>query len=374
MKIKFTQTNRKFEHVFPALFLTAIICSVFATLGWLHLLPAALAGLAVPLIPQMKQRNIRYVLLGLLGAFLLIRFPSVLDGAKLLANRMFSLSEQTQSYEYDYFAAAGESSAETVLWLSVLAGFFCTLWGNRFNTVLAGSWIIAMAYFGVTPSILWLVILVLAGLLNALPGQQRWFHAIVVTILVAAIAFSMGRIAPEPIKAVSALDDQLRNTLAAAPVTYEQAPVPTQVPEPEIIPPANTQQEQPDHGVQNMAVNILFVVLAALTLAILFIPAVIKDRAAKKREQNRAGLNNADHAAAIKAMYLYAMRFRSLSNTPSEIPANVYAIWQEAAYSDHTMTEDQRKIIHSYMVETAKAAWAEADWKKRLLIQYRIAL
>ena len=84
--------------------------------------------------------------------------------------------------------------------------------------------------------------------------------------------------------------------------------------------------------------------------------------------------HNADHAAAIKAMYLYAMRFRSLSNTPSEIPANVYAIWQEAAYSDHTMTEDQRKIIHSYMVETAKAAWAEADWKKRLLIQYRIAL
>ena len=55
-------------------------------------------------------------------------------------------------------------------------------------------------------------------------------------------------------------------------------------------------------------------------------------------------------------------------------PAQVYAIWQEAAYSDHTMNNAQREAVRAYMTETAKAVWAEADWKKRLAIRYRICL
>lgn len=374
MEITFTNSHRKFENVFSALFFAAILGNVLAALDWLHLLPFGLVGAILPLIPQTKGRRVQYALWGILAAWLLLRFPSMLDGGKLLANRMFALSEAQQSYEYDSFLTSGESAAETVLWLSLLAGNLCALWGNKSNAVLCGLWLLAMAYFGVTPGVLWFVVLVIGAFLSVLPGQHRWFYGLIVGVLVIGIACASVRIAPEPNKTVSALDDHLRDILAAAPVTYEQTPVPTEVPEPEMVPQPETVLEQPDHGVQQMAVNVLFLLLAALTLALLFIPAVIKDRAAKRSEKARAGFDHPDHAAAIRAMYLYAQRWRKLSDVPTEIPAAVYDIWQEAAFSDHTMNETQREAVHTYMKETAERVWLDADWKKRLHIQYRICL
>lgn len=374
MNIQLSGSKRNFSPVFASLFLAAIACNVFATLDWLHLLPFALVGVSLPLIPQTRHRKAQYILWGFLAAWLLCRFPSILDGGKLLANRMFALSQQTQSYEYDYFTVSGESAVEAVLWLSVLAGTLCACWGNKVNVFLCSGWIIAMAYFGVTPGMVWLTILLLTGLLTAIPGQHRWFYGIMTGILVIGIAFAVTRIAPEPSKTVSALDDWLRDTLAVHSVSYEQTPVPTEVPEPELVPQPETEPEQPDHGVQRAVINILFFILAAVTLALLFIPAVVKDRAERKRQLTRAGMDDPDPSAAIRAMYLYARKWRILSETAGEIPAEVNAIWLEAAYSDHPMSEIHRETVHTYMKETAQQVWAEADWKKRLLIRYRICL
>ena len=374
MEIRFTQSGNKRAGVFSALFLAALICNVFAALDWFHLLPAALIGAVLPLIPQMRYRKVQYVLGGVLVVWLLIRVPSLLDGGKLLANRMFALSQQSQSYEYDYFTTSGRSAVEAVLWLSILAGTLCALWGSKVNGILCGMWMLAMAYFGVAPGILWLAVLVWTAFLNVLPGPHRWLYGLATGVLVAGIALAVMQIAPEPSKAVSALDDRLRDTLAVQSVVYEQTPVPTEVPEPEIVPQPETELEQPDHGVQKAALNILFLILAALTLALLFVPAIIKDRAAKRSEKTRAGVHDPDNAKAIRAMYLYARKWRALSETAGEIPSQVYAIWQEAAFSDHAMDEAQRETIHAYMQETAEKVWQEANWKKRLTIQYRICL
>jgi hypothetical protein len=195
----------------------------------------------------------------------------------------------------------------------------------------------------------------------------------VALVLIVGIALGCARLAPEPNKTISQWDEDLRDALAFSSVTYEQMPVPTEVPEPEIVPPPSIEQEQPDHGVQRKLINVLFFVLAALTLAILFIPAVIKDRAAKRSEQNREGLQAEDHSKAIHAMYLYAQRWRELGDN-QPVPEAVYAIWQEAAFSDHPMTGEQRNIVHCYMVDTAKRIWEGADWKMRLRIRYQWCL
>lgn len=374
MEIQFTNSHRNFPNVLPALFLGAIICNVFAVLDWWNLLPFALIGAILPLIPQVRHRKVQYVLWGVLAAWLLIRFDPILDGGKLLANRMFELSERSQSYEYDYFTVSRESALEAVLWLSMLTGTLCAFWGNKSNAVLCGLWLLAMAYFGVTPGIFWLTVLVLGGFLSVLPGQHRWFYGLITVAVVAGIAFAVSALAPEPSDAVSLLDDHLRDVLAVSPVTYEQTPVPTEVPEPELVPQPSTQLEQPDHGVQKAAANVLFFILAGLTLVLLFVPAIFKDRAAKKSQKARAGFDDSDHAAAIRAMYLYAQQWRKLSDTPGQIPAEVKRIWQEAAYSDHTMSQTQREAVHAYMQETAETVWAEAHWKKRLKIRYRICL
>lgn len=374
MKIQFTASRRVWKGVYSALFLGAIICNIFAALDWLSLLPMALIGVILPLIPQARHKKAQYLLWGILALWLIFRFSAILDGAKLLANRMFARSEQTQSYEYTYFAVSGESAVEAAAWLSVLMGNFCLLWGNRGNGALCGVWILAMAYFGVTPGVFWLAALLLAAVLNLLPRGHRWLYALASEILIFGIAFAMLQIAPQPSKAVSRLDDRLRDILAGNSVVYEQTPVPTEVPQPQIIPQPDRQQEQPDHGVQKALINTLFFILAALTLALLFIPAVINDRAAKRREKARAGLDDSDPSAAIRAMYLYAKRWRSLSGSAQEIPADVYAIWQEAAYSDHAMTDSQRETMRIFMKKSAKEAWKEADWKKRLKIRYRHCL
>lgn len=372
MELQFTSSRRNFEKLFAALLLGAVLCNILAALDWLHLIPFALIGGAVLLIPQ--NRKLRYVLCGVLALWLLFRFSSLLDGGKQLANRMFEQSQQTQSYEYDYFAVSGQSAAETVLWLSILTGTLCALWGNKVSIILCGLWMAAMAYFGVTPGIFWLTALLIAAFLNVLPRQQRWFYSLIVGVLAVGIAFAAIKIAPEPIQSVSALDDRLRDALASAPMTYEQTPIPTEVPEPEIVPQPETELKQPDHGVQKAPENILFLVLAGLTLMLLFIPAIVKDRAAKKSEKARKDLHDADHGAAIRAMYLYAQRWRKLSPNGEEIPEEVYAIWQEAAFSDHTMGKKQREKVYAYMKKTAEKIWAEADWKRRLYIRYRVCL
>ena len=373
MELKFTQRSGHGIPLTNALFLGAILSMILATAKSLEYIPFALMGAVLPLIPKMKGRKLRYILLGAWAVFALVRFPAILDGVKVIANALFRLSEETQSYEYVYFATIGDRGSEAVLALSLLAGILCWLWGNWVNVSLAACWMAAMAYFGVTPPWYVLAVFLFAGVLTVLPHQQRWFHGFAALLLIGGIALGCTQLAPEPNKTVSQWDEDLRDTLAFTSVTYEQMPVPTEVPEPEIIPPPNVEQEQPDHGVQRKLVNVLFIVLAALTLAILFIPAVIKDRAAKRTEQNREGLQAEDHSEAIHAMYLYAQRWRELDD-PQPIPEDVYAIWQKAAFSDHPMTQEQRAVVHKYMVETATHVWERADWKKRLRIRYRWCL
>ena len=47
------------------------------------------------------------------------------------------------------------------------------------------------------------------------------------------------------------------------------------------------------------AKTIILIVLIAAILLILFVPAVIRDRLQKRRGQNRAGMDSADHAESF---------------------------------------------------------------------------
>lgn len=199
-------------------------------------------------------------------------------------------------------------------------------------------------------------------------------NGIVVGILVVGIGVGLSYLQPEPNATVSQWDENLRDRLSWNQMYYEQEPIPSEVPEPEIVPPPQTQLQQPDHGIQKTVLNILFIVLATLTLIWLFVPAIIKDRAEKRAQKNHAGFDDPDHAKAICTMFLYAKRWQNFGTISEKAPADVYNIWLEAAYSDHGMTEQQRKIVHDYMVQTATSVWANADRKKRLYIRYRACL
>ena len=372
MELKFTRSERTLGRVDSALFLGAVFCMILGTVGAMTLLPLGMVGASLALLPKISRKNLRYGPLAVLALVLFVRFRPILDGFKLLANGLFARSQETQAYIYDYFTTYGESSAEAVLWAALLCGWLCVLWRDRFTLGLCAAWAGVMAYFGVTAEPWALAVVLFFGLLTALPKGHRWFYGIILGILVLALAASCAKMAPNPW--VSRLDEHLRDELAFQAYSEDQTPVPSEMPEPEILPPAQAEQEQPDHGVQRRLINVLFLALAALTLAILFIPAVIRDRAAKRAERNREGLYAPDHGEAIRAMYLYAMRWRALEAAPEPVPHEIYAIWQEAAFSGHNMEERQRESVRSYMEKTAKGVWDKANWKRRLAIRYRLCL
>lgn len=377
MEIRFTQSKGDRWNFAPAVLLAAVLCSVFAALDWLSMLPFALAGVPIAAACGLfrQKKPVFYVLFGMLAAFFLLRFAFIIDGAKLLTNRMFSRSEMQQAYEYEYFETFGENPWEAVLFLSLLAGALCALWQSRFAGSLTAVWVLAMAYFGVTPGAFWLTLLGAACLLCAVPKKQMWFHGGMAALALIVIALLVGFLAPHPNPSLSALDDKLRDELAQHSIFYEQTVIPTEVPQPETQPTEPPPEEQPpNHGVENSPLNVLFIVLATLTAVLLFGQAIIKDRAEKRRQKNRAGITDPNHAAAIRAMYLYARRWRRLAAAPIPEPEPVRAIWLEAAYSEHPMTAGQRQVIYDDMKRTALSVWEAADWKKRLCIQYKIAL
>ncbi len=349
-----------------ALWLTAL-----GTLDRLDLLPWCLPGALLPaLLPLASAKSGRTMTVALLILGMAGLFPAW-NGILVLANQIFSRSQEAQAYEYVYFAAVGEDARLAALVLSLLAGLACSVWGGWALGALGLSLGLAMAYFGLSPEPAYWLLPAILGTWRCLPwlraGQMAGAAALVLALCLLAMALS-----PEPDPRISALDDRIRDALAQAGVSYDPTPVPTQVPAPETVPPPLTEEEQPDRAVQPWTGKVLFFVLAGLTLAVLFIPAVIRDRAEKRRRANRSGLDDPDNAAAIRALCLYARRWRTFAQ--EAVPQKVTALYLEAAYSGHAMTEDQRAEAKAYVRRTAEAVWRQANWWKKLWVQYFLAL
>lgn len=369
MDFQFVDTkNTATKKIGCILWLAAILGAFADMLDWMQYAPFLLPGLLLPLIPG-KYRKALYGILGMVAIYSLVRLESI----GYLANRLFALSEAAQSYEYDYFTVSVTHPGEGFVMLSLLLGCTAALWENRANLLLTALLLIAVAYFGIAPGLLFLALLVIAAACN-LSGQGNWLNILLILVTVLVIAGLVTQLAPEPLEGVSSLDEQLRDVLSGNSVYYEHQPIPNPVPEPEKVPPPPESAQQPDRGIMDMAVNILFILFSVIALVLLFIPAIIKDRAEKKRKANRAFLEEANNAAAIRGMYLYARKWRALDAQPEPIPQDVESIWLEAAYSDHALTDEQKEIMRAFVRSSAEAVWQKADWKQKLLIKYKHAL
>lgn len=359
------------------LWLLAIEAALLSMLDWMQYFVWILPGVAVcTLLGLFSKRNQRIIACAVAACcviLMIVRWPAAMDGFRILANRLFALSEATQSYEYTYFQAFGTSPVEALVYSGIILGTVCAVskkWGNLVLTALLA---LTVAFFGVAPKPLYLALLVLAAAANGSLRQGGWLNTVVVTILIAAIAFTVFTAAPEENPVISQWDEQLRDTLASTTLFYEHKPQP--VPEPDVIPPPPETPQQPNHGVTKEGfINVLMIVLIVITALMLFVPAIIRDAAAKKAQKNRAGMYDEDHAAAIREMYLYARKWRALEETPAAVPEDIYELWLEAAFSEHTLCETHRKKMLDYVKQTAQQIWECSSRRKRFLIRYKYAL
>lgn len=391
-----------------------------AYLSTLGLLPLAFGGvftLALTLAPE--KRRVFPVLLGgglfIAAALLLLRREVFFDGVKYFLNRLFAASEERQAYEYARFTLTSPDALSALRYalvpLGMLSGFVCGLAARYlFKWLFAlifALFCAAAAYLGVSPGTGWTVLLAAPVLLpflapsggGAAGAALTMLTGLLPAVIVCAVVFFAF---PGEDTRLSAWDEAARDYLAFETVAYTDQ-TRYDAARRDMHPAGDTkrfyQEEETaaDTGGEDESLSVPYGVLLAilLTALVLFAPAVWSDRLKKRRARARAGLDDPDPGAAVRAAFLYAMRWLdfggvALDNRPygeyagavGELfsPAlrsefeEILPLWREAAYSRHEIDEAKRAKMLVFAENARRAVWDCLGTRERLRIRYVEAL
>lgn len=369
-------------------------------------LPGVAMVIAAGFLPRKWRRITGAIGLALCLAWLCLRHRYIADGLACLANQLFTLSEEGQNFTYTHFHVVRNAPQESLVFVSCVFAALGLLVGNSIYLALTLLVAIMIAYFGVAPSIVWLSILVFAAFANGLPKKDRWLPAILIAVLVAAIAFSVQKLAPEPNVQIDNIAENLwemfmppapedPEIIATEPSEAPEIPdiediletmetielpegleMPTknpavpqmQKPEPSLVPVGPG--EKPVKESKKVPVGpILSAILAVAAVVAVWLLIV-----AQKRKGNRQAMYAQNNAEAIREMYFYAKRWRKWNAFADEIPPQVEDIWLEAAYSEHEMLDSQRETMRAFVRESAQKAWNNLNWWERFVVYFCHAL
>ena len=409
------QENRIFRAIgCTAVYLTSVgaLCSM-AGLGR-TLLGAWGAGtvllLALCFLPKQAkiQSIVRLSPFLLLGAAVWFLWEPSRDGVCLFVNRLFAASELQQAYLYEKLPVYAPQAEQVgcLQTAAILLGLLLAqlpLPGRFSRTFVLAALCGAMAYLGVLPERGWLIALAGCLPLTLLPqdgGLRPWRLLPIAAVFVLLAAGCL--LLPETENAqLSAWEERARDQLAVQTAAYGELPAQQDVPAeqtPQSEPPTFRQESMQstlDGDRKPLSRPIRAVLVIFLLLLMLFVPSVYLDRLKKKRERNRAGLSDADARACICASFRYVLRWLRLAGLePENVPFASYSekietilgpeiaaqylqilpLWQEAAYSTHEMTEQQRTQMRVFLQTAVSLVWKKLSKKQRLWTTYWLAL
>ncbi len=384
------------------------LCSMagLSSVGIPALAPGALLPLALLAFRQKSALRIALpVTVILLSLAVLAFIPPVVNGWKVLLNRLFAASEARQSYIYDRFPVA-DPGVGNVKWaflpLGLIAGCCLSQVFSRrpqFALLIFPPLFVLMAYLGVTPSDFWLIAAALVLPLPFLIPGRSAFSARRVFVIAAAVLLAGAVLIAFPGKheTLSAWEQNSRDRLALRSVYYgQQKPEEPDVPDPDDserpMEQLEPKEEDENNGIPPKTAAIL--IFAILIVILLFVPAVLSDRNKKLRTGNRKGLNDPDGRVRAKAQFLYAVKWLRaagllLENKPFSAQkqemldadagfgkefSNVLPIWQEAAYSSHEITQDQLEKMTRFCGLAQSFAEKSMNRRQRLRAKYVLAL
>lgn len=369
------------------------LCSMgyLAAQGLLPLSIGAAAAAAGAVLPKRGRLILFPACLAAAAVLTLVQLRQVLSGCALLLNRLFAASEAQNPYRYEMFAVGGvglDAIASALLPLGlVTAPLFALSGANRLiGCSLCAALLLFMAYLGVTPATAWLILLALAALLPFFSGfgsgirkLALLFTAILLTILVLFV-FS-GKDAK-----LHAWSETTRDTLSAQTMAYGTVQEAQPETEARSSPGKPASPEAPVQAVPLDPHTLTVVLAIAVTLLLLFVPAILSDRLRKRRALLRAGLDDPEHAACIRASFLYAFRWLRLAGLPAEnLPYSRQAeavaahfpeleasyraavpLWQAAAYGGALCTEQQRQQMQAFLSEAKTASYRQMTLTRRI--------
>ena len=230
------------------------------------------------------------------------------------------------------------------------------------------------------------------------------------------VALAVFLLAPRPSAAVEAYSEHLRDELGAAVSSVAQ---PVSPPEAENAPVRQESRQHEEqaapgeagglefekrtetekeislpHRIDYLRIALLLLAVAAL-LIVPFLPFLLLNRAKRIAGERRAAFGDADNAAAIRAMFAHTMRwlracglrtenrpFAQCEEAVRQMTSDEYAaryaegvaIWQEAAYSDHAMSETQRAVIRALLERTETTLYGKADRRTKLRLKFKDCL
>ncbi|MDR0889412.1 MAG: hypothetical protein LBM28_02050 [Oscillospiraceae bacterium] len=369
-------------------------------------IPPLAAGAALlcasALLPKRMRRIAFCVILAGLGIFLLAEFSEILDGWKLLANRLFAQSQGRQAYEYQAFRVSADPKdyascmARGLLFLSMFSAMSITAAISKHRALcgLCALFLFAfvVSYLGVAPSVYAAVLLLAA--VGVLVVKNGWIPAALCVLLLAVTTLGVGVFFPGESQRVSRWDEQLRDALAGQTLYYAQE---REVPSPAAqMPIPETRNEPAPQADAEEAESKLPLILLLVALAVvLFVPSILADVHRKCVHRGRIGLDSEDSRAAVCAMFRYALRWleaggmqagnRLLTDFAPQLEKDIsrsYAkhflavlpIFQEAAYSAHSISPHSSEEMQRFLQETQALIWNKATRKEKLVIRYKYAL
>ena len=162
---------------------------------WLAI-PAVAMVIAAGFLPGKWGKLVGIIVLDICAVWLVLRLKPVGNGFALLINQLCDLSEAANGYKYTNFEVVGDFRRESLFLAFCFLGSLCVLLGNGVNLVMTLCVGAVIAYFGISPHIVWLSILLIVAFSNALPKQGRWLPAILIAAFVATTATSMQTVSP----------------------------------------------------------------------------------------------------------------------------------------------------------------------------------
>lgn len=375
-----------------------------------------------PLLPQNWRRPL-CLACGLAAALplaALLLWPAARNGGLLLCNRLFAASEAVNAYAYDYFVLPEQTRAlPAVLLLGLLAAALFLLAALLPSRGMALIFLLCAAgveiYFGVTPPPLLNVLLfTLLGLLLLGRRVLRTGGAYIAAAA-AVLALTMA-LAPGVHPGLEAASERMRDRLDRVEQAVSLTSPQQQAQEAQKTRRENWLREQeaaldPDAAQDDQAyqhreeleqeisrpqrVNWLkaaaLLLLIPILLLVPFAPFLLLDSRRRRAAKRRAAFDDPDAAAAIRAMFLHLMAWLESAGLaddnrlysacggdverllPSRLAARypqAAALWQEAAYSGHPMTVEQRQAMAGILEEAEDAIYQSADRRTRFVMKY----
>lgn len=393
----------------------------------LHLLAG---GACAALLPLSLRRGKTGAAIGaamtaaLAAVFALV--PTVRTGAALACNALFSASEAANRYAYVRLALPAQADpagcgASFGCWLACAAGMIAgAAAGSRSAAapiLTAVCLAAAQGYFGVVPAAgtQLLLFFCLGGLIiRDTAFRLSWPDLAAVSALVLILGLTVAILMPGVHPGLETRSEQLRDWLSrqwpggAAVVTSEDISL-NPMRQESLLTEAQAGEAQPDQAARSYErqqkyrrdisdprpvdyLRIVLMLLAVvLTLVGPFLPFLWLDRQRRRAAALRESFDAQDPAQAIDAMFRHVTRLMiACGAAPDsrgyfmldgrgglELPAAYWAayrqgaaLWQEAVYSDHPMTGEQRAQIAALLHQTQQLVLEKARWRLRFRLQY----